>query len=259
MSFATFVGGNGDDRGMGVAIAASNLTPYLVGCTTSTNLPTVNAARPTNQGGQDAFAVRFDGDAAITIYFTYLGGSRGGTGQPECAYSVTTDEYHNAYIAGVTGSTNFPILGAVQSTYGGGTLDGFYAKIDSGGLLLHSTFVGGTGSDVATAVRVDAARRAYVTGYTTSANLPLFGAIQPTIGGNYDAFLMRYDVPGTPLTYGSFLGGTASDQAFSLAVTPGGATFIGGVTASPNFPRQTPFQTNYAGSTDGFITKITGF
>jgi len=240
-------------------VISLNLKPVVVGRTTSTNLPTVNAVRTTNRGGQDAFAVRFDGDAAYPIYFTYLGGSRGGAGQPECAYSVATDEYFNAYIAGVAASTNFPILGAVQSVYGGGTLDGFYAKIDSGGLLLHSTYIGGTGSDVATSIKVDAARRAYVTGDTSSANLPLFGAMQSTIGGNFDAFLTRYDVPGLPLTYGSFLGGTASDQAFGIAVTPGGATIIGGVTASPNFPRQSPFQANYAGSIDGFITSITGF
>lgn len=258
VSYSTYIGGNGDDRGMGVVISL-NLKPVVVGCTTSTNLPTVNATRAANQGGQDGFVVRFDGDAAFPIYFTYLGGSRGGPGQPECAYSVATDAFFNAYIAGVTGSTNFPIRNAVQPTFGGGTLDGFFAKLDSGGFLLNSTYIGGTGSDVATGIKVDSARRAYVAGYTSSANLPLFGAMQTTIGGSYDAFLMRYDVPGFPLTYGSYLGGTGSDLAFGLAVTPGGFTLIGGVTSSPNFPRQSPFQTNYAGSTDGFITSVTGY
>ena len=257
MSYSTYVGGNGDDRGMAVAVS-DTLTPYVAGCTASTNFPAVNALQATNQGGQDAFVVRFNSDADTAIYSTYLGGNGGANGQAECANSIALDAFNNIYIAGTTSSTNFPTQVAVQNQRNG-LIDGFLTKIDSGGALLYSTYIGGSASDLAVSVRVDAARRAYVTGYTTSKNLPVVGALQAASAGSWDGFLLRYDPDGYPLQFGTYFGGQGSDTPTAMALTPGGAAFIVGVTSSFNYPTQSPFQANFAGSTDGFITKITGF
>ena len=257
MSYSTYVGGSGDDRGITVAIT-NTLTPYIAGCTASNNFPTSNALQSANAGGQDAFVIRFNSDADNVIFSTYLGGNGGAVGQPECANSIAVDEYNNVYVAGVTSSTNFPHQVAVQNTLNG-LIDGFITKFDVGGVILFSTYIGGSGSDVATGVRIDAARRAYVVGYTTSKNLPVSNPIQSSLAGNFDGFLLRYDVSGYPFTFGTYLGGQGSDTPTSLGLLPGGAAFVVGATASGNYPTQSPFQPNFGGSTDGFITKITGF
>jgi hypothetical protein len=108
-------------------------------------------------------------------------------------------------------------------------------------------------------VRVDAARQAYVVGYTSSKNLPLNNPIQSTHGGSFDIFLLRYDVSGFPFNFGTYLGGVGNETPTALGLLPGGAAFIVGVTASPNYPLVTPFQADFGGATDGFITKLTGF
>jgi hypothetical protein len=257
VSYSTFVGGSGDDRGIGVAVS-DTLTPYIVGCTTSKNFPTKNPLQPTNRGGQDAFVIRFLSDADDVVYSSYLGGNGGAEGRPECANSIALDPFNNMYVAGVTSSTNFPTQVAVQNTLNGLT-DGFITKIDSGGVILYSTYIGGSSTDVAVAVRVDAARRAYVVGYTTSRNLPLNNPIQSVAGGNFDIFLIRYDVSGYPFTFGTYLGGVGSETATALGLLPGGTAYIVGVTASGNYPTVNPFQPNFGGGTDGFITKLTGF
>lgn len=257
VSYSTFVGGSGDDQGIGVAVS-DTLTPYIVGCTTSKNFPTKNPLQPTNRGGQDAFVIRFLSDADDVVYSSYLGGNGGAQGRPECANSIALDSFNNMYVAGVTSSTNFPHEVAVQNTLNGLT-DGFITKIDSGGVILYSTYIGGSSTDVAVAVRVDAARQAYVVGYTTSRNLPLNNPIQATAGGNFDTFLMRYDVSGFPFNFGTYLGGVGSETPTALGLLPGGTAYIVGVTASGNYPLVAPFQSDFGGGTDGFITTITGF
>ena len=257
VSYSTFVGGSGDDRGIGVAISDS-LTPYIVGCTTSTDFPTRNPLQPTNRGGQDAFVIRFLEDADNVVYSSYLGGNGGAPGRPECANSIALDAYHNMYVAGVTSSTNFPLEVPVQNKLNGLT-DGFLTKLNSDGVILYSTYIGGSATDVVVGVRVDSARRAYVVGYTTSKNLALNNPIQSATGGNFDIFLHRYDLLGFPLSFGTYLGGQASETPTAFGLTPGGTAFIVGVTGSGNYPLASPFQPNFGGGTDGFITKITGF
>jgi hypothetical protein len=256
-SYSTFVGGTGDDHGVGVQISDS-LTPYLVGCTTSKDFPTKAAAQPNNAGGQDAFVIRFLQDADGVVYSSYLGGNGGASGRPECANSIALDAFFNMYVTGVTSSTNFPVVVPVQNKLSGLT-DGFLTKLNSDGVILYSTYIGGSASDVSVAVRVDAARRAYVVGYTTSKNMPVTNPIQAKAGGNFDIFLQRYDELGYPMSFGTYLGGQASETPTTLGLTPGGTAFIVGVTASGNYPLVTPFQPNFGGGTDGFITKVTGF
>jgi hypothetical protein len=259
MSYSTYVGGNGDDRATSVAISSS-LTPFVAGCTGSTNFPTANALQSSLKGSQDGFVIRFLSDADNVIYSTYLGGNAGSTLQQECVSAMALDSYNNAYVVGVTTSqSGFPLQQSAQNTHNGGTYDGFLTKVDSGGALLYSTYIGGSGSDLATGVKVDAARRAVVTGYTASKNFPVYNPMQAVNGGLYDVFVTRYDPEGLPILLGTYLGGAGNDTALGLGMTPSGDVVIVGNTNSANYPKLTPFQSNLSGSIDGFVTRITGF
>ncbi len=256
LSFSTYIGGNGDDRATAIAVSPTSLTPYITGCTQSTNFPLKNPSQPSNAGGQDAFVVRFNSDANKLVYSTYLGGSLGTSSSPECGYAVALDSYHNAYVTGVTPSTNFPIVAPFQSTPGGGSRDGFYTKLSNDGARLNSSYLGGRGIDVGTSIRVDSSRRAYIAGYTSSNNLYVTAGVQNSLAGGYDAFFVRVEVNGLTLGIGSYLGGTDTDIPLGIAYHPNGDLYLVGITNSLTFPKQAALQTEFGGGVDAFVTKI---
>lgn len=254
--FSTYFGGSGDDSGKAIAIHPTSLTPYIAGGTASANLPIWNPSQPTNAGGNDAFVTRFNGDANGLIYSTYLGGSAGSAGSPEQAHAIAVDSFGNAYVAGVTSSANFPVLNAYQASHRGGQ-DAFLTKLNSGGARLFSTYLGGSGADIATAIALDANRRPYVAGYTSSVNFPMVLPLQASLAGGYDAFVAEFDINGAPLIFSSYLGGTATDAAYGIAVNPVGEMFLTGTTVSSNFPVQAAYRFTNAGGSDVFVSKIT--
>ncbi|MEZ5352150.1 MAG: SBBP repeat-containing protein [Bryobacteraceae bacterium] len=255
ITFSTYIGGSGEDSVNAVGISPV-LTPYVAGCTASSNFPTRNAQQPLLSGAQDGFVVRFDGDAANLVFGTFLGGNGGGLGRTECVNAMAVDGFGNAYVTGVTSSTNFPVLNAFQSTRGGSTYDGFVTKISSDGVRLYSSYLGGRGLDVGNAIRVDSSRRAYVSGYTSSNNFPAVSALQGNVGGGYDAFLTQVSTAGNTLLFSTYLGGASSDTAAGLAYAAGSA-FVVGLTGSPDFPLVGPFQPSMAGGVDGWVARIT--
>src|SRR2546425_651806 len=132
-------------------------------------LHTVNALRPTPGGGVDAFVARFSPDGKTLIYCTYLGGNG-----DDRAFGLAVDSAGNAYVTGWTYSTNFPFA---QNSYSGGR-DAFIAKLNaSGSAVVFSAYLGGSGADSGNAIAVDSAGNAYITGDTTSTNLPVLNAL----------------------------------------------------------------------------------
>jgi hypothetical protein len=117
----------------------------------------------------------------VLFYSTYLGGSGNDQG-----LGIAVDSAGNAYVTGITGSTNFATTaGASQTIYGGGSEDAFVTKLNSTGSgLVYSTYLGGGGgfgNDEGRGIAVDPAGNAYVTGNTNSPNFPTTpGAFQTT-------------------------------------------------------------------------------
>ena len=80
---------------------------------------------------------------------------------------------------------------ALQPTYGGGVIDGLIAKFNSSLTNLNfCTYVGGSGDDACYAIIVDALNNLYVTGGTTSSNLPNTTSAFPYNGG-VDGFILK--------------------------------------------------------------------
>jgi hypothetical protein len=130
------------------------------------------------------------------LYSTYLGGSAFDLGN-----GVTLDNSGNAYIAGETGSSNFPTTpGAFQTTFGGDGSDSFVTMLNAtGSALVYSTYLGGSGGDLASGISVDASGSVYVTGNTTSTNFPTTpGALQTA--GRAGAFISKFRFAGVPFS-----------------------------------------------------------
>jgi hypothetical protein len=104
---------------------------------------------------------------------------------------------------------------------------------------------------------VDKSGDAYVTGYTTSTDFPTVNPFQPTFGGNYDAFVTKFDPSGSDLVYSTYLGGSGTDYGNGIAVDDSGDAYVTGETTSTDFPTMNPFQPTCAGGCyDAFVAQL---
>jgi hypothetical protein len=255
--YGTYLGGWNGETGDGIAVDAAGQA-YVTGETFSPNFPTTPGAfDKTYHGGGDCYVAKLSADGSALVYGTYLGGF----GNPDGGSGIAVDSAGDAYVTGVTESTDFPTTpGAFQPTYGGASSDGFITKLNAyGSALLYSTYLGGDGNDGTYSIRVDGAGNAYVTGSTTSTyNFPTTpGAFQTTFGGGLrDAFVVKLNPTGTGLVYGTYLGGSEDDEAWSVALDGASNAYVTGVTSSNDFPT-TPgaFQTTKVNFT-AFVVKL---
>ena len=250
--FSTYLGGDGFDFAWGLAVDAQGQA-HLAGHTLSANFPVRSAFQPARRGTQDAFLAKFTSVGNALVYSTYLGG----TGV-EQARSVALDGDGNAYLAGHTDSTNFPVAAAFQAVKGG-AIDAFLTKLNpAGSALLYSTYLGGSANDEALDAAVDESGEARLVGRAYSTNFPMFDPIRGTKASTVDAdaYLTRFRADGAALLFSTYLGGTGDDMAWSVALDAAGTAYLTGFTASANFPVVTPAQATRLGETDAFITKI---
>jgi hypothetical protein len=139
-------------------------------------------------GQKDAFVIKWNGNVDYSVVF--------GGGSNDEGWDLALDSAGNAYVAGATLSTDFPVLQPVplQRTNHGGS-DAFVTAIDAAGsALLYSTYLGGRSNDLGFGIEVDLAGNAYAVGQTSSTNFPTNGAIQPLAGGLGDAFVAKLAV-----------------------------------------------------------------
>jgi hypothetical protein len=250
LAYSTYLGGEAWDEGTSIAIDSSGNT-YVTGSTSSSDFPTLNPYQATNQGG-DVFVTKLSKSGDHLIFSTYLGGVDG-----ELANAIALDDNGNPYTTGITSSSDFPTQNPYQAhlsstAYG----DAFVAKLsNSGDSLIFSTYLGGSGGESGNGIAIDGYGSAYVTGYTTSLDFPVQNPFQSTYqGGYYDAFVTKLTNT-CDIVFSTYLGGRDLDVAHRIAVDSSGYGYVTGITSSPDFPSQNPFQ-SYQGGTDVFVTKL---
>lgn len=254
--YSTYLGGNGDDRGAAIAVDASG-NAFVTGGTFSNNFPTLNPFQALSGGGEDAFVAKLSPGGSSLVYSTYLGGSSGALGSPESGSGIAVDPQGNAYVVGMTSSSNFPVSSAFQASQGGGTENAFITKLNPyGSTAVFSTYIGGSVMDYANAVAVDAAGNVYVAGFTASPDLPLASPVQGTLMGAYDAFILELNSSGASLNFATYYGGSSVDAANGIALDSAGNAYVVGQTQSSDFPLKSAFQTSMAGSMEAFIAKL---
>ena len=286
--YSTYLGGSEDDMGVAIAIDGQG-NAYVAGSTLSKNFPVTSGVYQAANKGVGGEVLKPDGcigfepgDAFVTklgptgqpIFSTYLGGS-----SDDMALAIAVDQSSDVYVSGWTISSDFPTTpGAYQLVLGGtdsqnffyNTGDGFLTKLNSSGSkLVYSTYFGGAGDDTVSGIAVDGSGNVYMTGNTSTMNLPTSpGAFQATYGGYItlpflieysfgDAFVGKMNPSGSALLYLSYLGGEANDGGLAIAIDAPGNAYVTGFTDSRLFPR-TPdaFQSGLAG--DGNGQPVTG-
>jgi Beta-propeller repeat len=256
--YSTYIGGNGNDNPLGIAVDA-NGAAYVTGWTTSINFPLANAFQ-TKFGGfsipigtDDVFVLKLNPAGNVLEYSTYIGG----TGSDE-ATRIAVDSAGSAYVTGTTTSLDFPVVKPFQSTLSqlSGS-DAFVVKVaPDGKSLIYSTYFGGFQSESGTGIAVDASGAAYIAGFTTSFDLPTANETQGFIAGDRDAFVAKFAPAGNVLVFSTFLGGSAADSATGLTIDTAGNAYVVGFTNSGDFNTANPVQSANAGGQDVFLAKL---
>jgi len=250
LSYSTYLGGSGQDDAYGLAVDSAG-NAYVVGATNSLDYPSSTPWPGSSAGHFHAFISKLNAAGNALVYSTYLGGR-----VDEEGLAVAVDTAGNAYVAGATTSSDFPTVNASQTAFGGG-VDGFVAELNAAGSgLVYSTYLGGSGTDIAYGITVAPSGSASVTGVTNSTNFPTVAALQPTAGGGMDAFVTRLAPGGRTLTYSTYLGGSGDDGGARIAMDSSGSSYIVGSTSSPNFPTVNALQVNYGTNVDAFVAKL---
>ena len=253
--FSTFLGGSREDFGWGIVVDTFGEV-YVTGESWSSDFPTLNGYQNTYGGGAcDAYLFKLNRYGNGLVFSTYLGGNG-----EDYSSSFKIDDSGNAYLAGSTASTNFPVVNAWQSVNGGGARDAFAAKLNSAGdELRYSTYLGGSGLDWGRGIDIDSIGNAYIGGYTSSPNFPVHNAFQGAYGGGAnDVFVTKLNPSGDTVVYSTYLGGELDDAGWSIAVDATGKAHVCGKTNSTAFPT-TPnaFQVTYGGgASDAFFTAL---
>jgi len=202
-------------------------------------------------------------DPVVLSYSTYLGGSGSDQGN-----AIAVDSSGNAYVTGITNSTDFPTVNPIQGTNNTTNQNyiAFVTKLNAAGsALVYSTYLGGSLGSRVGGIAVDGSGNAYVTGNTMSTDFPTVNPMQPTNHGGApgvgfaggDAFVAEINAAGSALVYSTYLGGSGSDQGNAIAVDSSGNAYVSGFTGSTDFPTVNPLQaTNHASLGTSFVAKL---
>jgi hypothetical protein len=250
--YSTYLRGSNNDVPLAITVDSSG-NMYVTGYTTSPNFPTQGPFQATNAGLKDVFVTKLAPAGSSLVYSTYLGGLA-----DDNPTSIAVDSSGNVYIAGDTESIDFPTLSPFQ-TANAGAADIFVARIaPAGDSLVYSTYIGGGSDDFCNAIALDSSGNLYIAGETLSSDIPVVNAFQgakASGAGGADAYVAKLASTGGSLLYATYLGGTALDAAFAIAVDTSGNAYVAGDTDSADFPLQSPFQ-GYGGDGDAFIAKL---
>jgi len=269
--YSTFLGsGTGSDpggtRGLAVAVDATG-NAHVTGGTGwfyASEFPATPGAFDTSyNGGQDAFVAKLSADGSQLLYATYIGGNASDVGT-----GIALDATGNAYVTGSTESSDFPTTpGAFETTHAVdiGSSDAFVLKLSAdGSTLLYSTFLGGGGGDGGKGIAVDDAGNAYVVGTTCAPDFPTTtGAFSRSFRGSCclgdidgEPYVAKLSADGSRLLYATFLGGSASEQGWGIALDRAGNVYVTGRTESLDFPTTAGGFDPGGGPWDAFVAKL---
>lgn len=252
--WSTYYGGDSDEQSDGDCIVDSSNNVYLIGSTYSqNNISTTGTHQLNNNGGFDAFLVKFD-SSGVRQWGTYFGGSGSDFG-----HSGAVDGLGNIYLTGYTNSTNnISTVGTHQTSFGGYN-DAYLAKFNNNGNLIWGTYYGGIDNDYSNACTVDSNYDVYIAGSTNStSSISTNGAHQIVYGGgDQDAFLSKFDSSGAQV-WGTYFGGNSNYDVIVNCIVYGDELYIVGYTGSTsNISTPNVYQPVYNGGLyDAFLSKF---
>jgi hypothetical protein len=248
LTLSTLLGGQGTSQATAVAVDGIG-DVYVAGHTDATDFPNVSAVH-SRSGGVEAWVVKIRPSEARILWATCLGGSG-----DDRAFALALDPAGGVYVAGWTGSANFPMVASAQPQLSGGR-DAFLLKLNTvGSQIVFSTFHGGTGVEAGLALAAYAGG-VWMAGETSSADMPLSGAAQSALSGVQDGFLARFLSTGARAS-STYFGGSGEEMVRALALDSSGRAYVAGSSESTDLGLPVGvFQRTPAGGRDGFVLRF---
>ncbi len=260
LSFSSYFGGSGDEHATSVAVDSTG-NIYLAGSTNSPNLPVTpgvfQSALKTTSPNTNVYIAKINpsaNPAPSFVYVTYLGGN--GSDTPA---GIAVDGAGDAFVAGTTSSTNFPTTGNAYQTViealSTGTQHVFVIELNpAAAILQYSSYLSGSGDDLASGMTIDNAQDIFVTGSTTSTKQsdvaipgPQFPASSPPFAFPFQStafttkqfFVTKINTTNTgksSIAYSTYFGGANSETSTpivnggGIAVDTNGNIYFDGTT-----------------------------
>jgi hypothetical protein len=249
LRYSTYLGGAELEERGAIAVDAEKCA-YVAGYTESPDFPIVNPYQASDGSG---YISKLSSTGSFLIYSTFLGGTH--------ASSVCV-ENGEAYVAGWTTSTYFPVVNAYQPSLNclpEWQSNAFVTRLSSeGSSLIYSTYLGGWYSDKAFGIAVTGGE-AYVCGAAKSYDFPTLNPYQASMAPYADSniFITRFSSSGSCLVYSTYLGGTAEDKAYSIGLE-NREVYICGSAGSRDFPTVNPYRAEHPTSIayTSFVAKL---
>ena len=233
----TFLGGEGDDVGLNLALdAAGNI--YVAGLT---QLSWGTPIRPYAGGMYDVWAAKLDATGALQ-WNTFLGGD-----QADQSPWVAVDPSGNVYMSGVSLSTWGTPINPFDAN-----ADGFIAKLNGAGVLQWNTFFGSPDDEAPWSITADGSGNLFVTG---SSMVSWGTPVHPhSAGWNSDGFVAKFDGGGA-LQWTTFMGASGeTDGGYGVTTDISGNVYVTGISNATWGSPVNPFASNE----ETFAAKLNG-
>ncbi len=261
LQWTTYIGGSGEDRGTSIAILPGSNNIVVTGYTNSTNNISNPSAHQSNYGGgsNDCFLICYS-PSGTKLWATYFGS----TGKDE-PYAVVTNDFGDIFLTGVSASSTLMTTpNAFDVSYNGGD-DGFLARFTENGLLVWSTYIGGSGSETMYAA-VTSDSMVWVAGKTSSLELATPNVYQVSKSNGVDGILYAFNRNGSR-SWSTYFGGNGEDIIWGIGYSnafgtfmPSGRIYLSGQTTSTSgIATQGAHQTTYGGGTDALVATFSRF
>jgi PKD repeat protein len=266
---STYMGSSVDSWGQCASYDDAG-NPISAGRCFGTGYPvTVGAFQVNFSGNIDMSISKMTPTGSARVYATYLGGSGA-----DYAQNMSCTVNGDLYVYGSSNSTNFPVtIGCYDNTFNGG-YDIVITHFNStGSALVGSTYVGGQMDDGYGVIGLNAQDYArgqvienaggeiFVASFSSSLNFPFTVGSYSTINhGGMDAVVFKLNPTCSSLLWSTSLGGSGTDEAYSVALATNGDVVVSGVTTSQNFPSTSgAYRTTYQGGNyDAFVSHLSG-
>ncbi|MDX1950982.1 MAG: SBBP repeat-containing protein [Verrucomicrobiota bacterium] len=205
-------------------------------------------------GENDLVVAKINPEGTNVLWALFLGGN-----DLELGRGIKVAPDGSVYVTGMTTSTNFPTTAGAFQPALAGRFDAFLARIaPSGGSLIFSTYIGGSGSELANGLALDSLGRPVIAGSTSAGDWANSSSpIRQGAGGNRDGFVVRLNDLGTEIERLLFLGGTDREMVAALALDSEDRLYLFGETSSAQFPLSTnALQQDLRGENDFFVMRL---
>ncbi|MFN8368914.1 MAG: T9SS type A sorting domain-containing protein [Candidatus Kapaibacterium sp.] len=217
--WATYIGGSGNDGGGSIAVDDKG-NVFVSGYTYSKNFPITdgNDAQFFSTSNINYFALKLSSDGSQIVYSRILGNGTGITQQTQNASkgaNIAINDFGDAYVfAHITSTANYTITTNAFQQTPGGAIDAVFTKISPTGNIVYSSYVGGSGNDMAGNITYSNGR-IYCIGTTSSSDLPLLTGKPPDAA---DCYLLSFiDGPIPTFVKSYVFGSDGNDEGLSVS------------------------------------------